>query len=342
MIIKFWGVRGSIPTPGYPGYIKRRLKAALAEAVRVRPAPDRLDEFIDSLPPSVNSQIGGNTPCLEITHEGERLIIDAGTGIAPLGLELNLRRLTSGLNPVLPVETLLPGPFLPGPESANRPISLLFTHTHWDHIQGFPFFRPAYHPENAIDIYGADSKQVESTLALQQSSAKLFPIQLRDAGASLRFHDFPIGQGLALGPFSIEALPLPHPGGSLAFKISAGGRAVVFATYYELREADPDSGRARAALQSFLEGADVFISDTQYTYLENLNKEGWGHSNPLNVVEMALQCDVKRFFLFHHDPHYSDAKLFDMLDMTISYINFLHPGNALEINLAIEGREIRL
>ncbi|MDR2455773.1 MAG: MBL fold metallo-hydrolase, partial [Deltaproteobacteria bacterium] len=314
MIIKFWGVRGSIPTPGLPADIKRRLKEALVEAFKKRPSPDKLDEFIDSLPPHTNSLVGGNTPCLEVLHEGARLIIDAGSGIAPLGLELNLQSLAGQLsNPVDP-ETLTP---LPASPASDKPmiVDLLLTHTHWDHIQGFPFFRPAYQLENVINVYGDDAEHIERTMAFQQATPKLFPIQLQMTGARVVFHTFP-EDGLKLGPFDIEALPLPHPGGSLAFKIAAGGATMVFATDYELRDGDPESDKARVLLASFVQGADVFISDTQYTYLENLTKQGWGHSNPLRVVEMALACGVKRFFLFHHDPCYSDTKLFDILDMT--------------------------
>jgi phosphoribosyl 1,2-cyclic phosphodiesterase len=342
MIIKFWGVRGSIPTPGFPGDIKRRLKEALVEALKARPTPERLDEFIDGLPPDVNSQVGGNTACLEVLHEGERLIIDAGTGIASLGMELNLGHLAGRLSrPVLSAATLSPPQGLS--VGSNRPmvLNLLLTHTHWDHIQGFPFFRPVYQLENVINVYAEDAGHAERTLGLQQSNPKLFPVQLKMTGARLNFHSFP-KSGLKIGPFDIEALPLPHPGGSLAFKIKAGTSVMVFATDYELRDGDLESDRARRLLAEFIGGADVFISDTQYTYLENLTKQGWGHSNPLRVVEMALVAGVKSFYLFHHDPCYSDTKLYDMLDMTVAYINYLHPGNELAIRLAVEGSEIRL
>ena len=330
MRLKFWGGGGSIPTPGFPGDLKRRVKESLVAYIRERPAPDRLDEFIDALPRSVTSMVGGNTPCLEIVHEGRRLIVDCGSGITGLGLEINLHHLTSALAPPLrPDESSL------SPQTHD----ILLTHTHWDHIQGFPFFRPIYQPGTTLNIYGDDADLIEQALTFQQSTPRLFPVSLAMTGALINFRTFP-AQGLTLGPFSIQSTPLPHPGGSLAYRIKAGGSTMVFATDYEFREGDPDSDRSKFLLSEFLRDADVFVSDTQYTYLENMSKEGWGHSNPLQVVEMALNCGVKRFFLFHHDPYYSDAKLFDMLDMTVSYMNLLHPGNNLSIDLAMEGREV--
>ena len=340
MIVKFWGVRGSIPTPGQSDDIKRRLKSALVEALKARPGPDKLDEFINGLPPQINSVVGGNTPCLEVLHDGARLIIDAGSGIAPLGLELNLQSLSDRLSKPLEPETLTPPP-VSAPAPKPMSLDILLTHTHWDHIQGFPFFRPAYHLENVINIYGDDVEQVENAFNFQQSNPRLFPITLQQIGATINFRALP-KEGLKLGPFDIEAMPLPHPGGTLAFKVTAGGSTMVFATDYELRDGDPESDQARRQLSSFIAGVDVFISDTQYTYLENLSKQGWGHSNPLRVAEMALACGVKRFFLFHHDPCYNDTKLFDILDMTLSYINLLHPSNNLDIQLAIEGQEVQL
>ncbi|MDR1657579.1 MAG: hypothetical protein LBT47_08500 [Deltaproteobacteria bacterium] len=340
MRVKFWGVRGSIPTPGFPGDIKRRIKEALVGAIKTHPNPDRLDDFIENLPASVTSMVGGNTPCLEITHDSDRLIIDAGSGITGLGTEINLRHLTNQLvNPgsTFPnaLECLKPAEF----ESKPLVINLLLTHTHWDHIQGFPFFRPAYQPGNEIHIYGDNADLIEQALTFQQSTPRLFPVKLKTTGTHFMFHTFP-AEGLSIGNFQVESLPLPHPGGSLAFKLKTKSSSMVFATDYELREDDPDYDRNRQLLAAFISGVDVFISDTQYTYLENITKEGWGHSNPIKVAEIALASGVKKLFLFHHDPYYSDTKLFDMLDMTSAYINLLHPGHEMQIKLAIEGQAV--
>jgi ribonuclease BN (tRNA processing enzyme) len=117
---------------------------------------------------------------------------------------------------------------------------------------------------------------------------------------------------------------------------------VVFATDYEFSEMDGLHLEGRTRLAEFIAGADVFISDTQYTYLDHKTKEGWGHSNALSVVEMAAQAGVKSFFLFHHDPNYSDEKLYDILDKTRSYTSLLQNGTSMDIHLAAEGRVLKL
>ncbi|MDR1545315.1 MAG: MBL fold metallo-hydrolase [Deltaproteobacteria bacterium] len=340
MNIKFWGVRGSLPSPITPIEIRNRIKEALETVLRRQPAPQDLDAFIDELPPSTASTVGGNTPCLEIREGDEVLIIDAGTGIVGLGRSLHAGPGSCELSELMAAADLK-GALFHNRLAVDRPrhLTLLLTHTHWDHIQGFPFFGPAYHCGNVIDVYGENGERIKEALTVQQASPRLFPVSLQQAGADIRFHSFP-ANGLTTGPFSIDSLPLPHPGGSLAFRIKVRNRVVVFATDYELVDAEPDSDRNRVELTRFAQDADVFISDTQYTYLESMTKEGWGHSNPLKVVEMAMKADVKKFFLFHHDPYYSDAKLYDMLRKTVTYTNLLYPGHDLEVRLAIEGETV--
>jgi phosphoribosyl 1,2-cyclic phosphodiesterase len=343
MIVKFWGVRGSIPAPPAPDALKERLKAALLWAIETKPDPATLGAFLNGLPDRLVSTVGGNTSCLEVRDGDDFLVIDAGTGINALG-----RSLTSGgfASEAERVRYLVETHYLDlptAPPSAQNTgalkINLLMTHTHWDHIQGFPFFAPLYQRGNTLDIYGGDSGQIREALLMQQSAPYLFPIKLDSTGAEINFRDFPDG-GLTLGPFTVEALPLPHPGGSLAFKVKCRDRTMVFATDYEFVPNNPKSESDEARLVKFIDMADVFISDTQYTFLESMTKEGWGHSSPLKVAEMALYAGVKKFFLFHHDPFYSDGKLFDMLDRTRAYINLLSEGRAMWIDLAIEGREV--
>ncbi|MDR0620387.1 MAG: MBL fold metallo-hydrolase [Deltaproteobacteria bacterium] len=344
MIIKFWGVRGSIPSPPTPTALKERLKAALMVALEIRPDPNRLTEFLDSLPDRLVATVGGNTPCLEIRDGDDFIIIDAGTGINALGRSLSderidpdaerLRYLVESQYHDLPFSQ-----FDKNEKILN--INLLFTHTHWDHIQGFPFFTPLYQRTTTINIYGKRGQQIHDVLRLQQSDPILFPVCLDHVAAKLTFHDFP-PEGLKIGPFEIESLTLPHPGGSLAFKIRSGGKTVVFATDYEFVGTDTEAENAESRLSNFIEGADVFVSDTQYTFLESMTKEGWGHSSPLKVAEMALHAGVKKFFLFHHDPFYSDQKLYEMLERTHSYTKLLSNDHGMFIDLAIEGRQIEV
>jgi phosphoribosyl 1,2-cyclic phosphodiesterase len=344
MIVKFWGVRGSIPTPPPPMALKERLKAALLVAIENRLVPSKISEFLDNLPDRLVSSVGGNTSCLEIREGEDLIIIDAGTGINPLGRALTDDNLDMDAERIkYLVETQYHDlPVFPSTNNSKiLNVNLLLTHTHWDHIQGFPFFNPLYQPGNSVNIYGWSAAQIREALTLQQTAPFLFPLKLEMVEATLTFHDFP-NSCLTLGPFEIESLPLPHPGGSLAFKIKCKGKTVVFATDYEFLANDDHSETAEIRLSKFIDMADVFISDTQYTFLESMTKEGWGHSSPLKVAEMALHAGVKKFFLFHHDPVYSDSKLYDMLERTQAYTNLLSNGHSMVINLAIEGKEIEV
>ncbi|MDR2612286.1 MAG: MBL fold metallo-hydrolase [Deltaproteobacteria bacterium] len=338
MIIRFWGVRGSLPSPSGFSELKEKIAMAVELALRERPAPDDVERFVETLPDRITGFVGGNTPCLEISSSTRTLIFDAGSGIRSLGAHLTPK-------PELDIEEELrgngkaqakPRPARKGPK---RHLDLLFTHTHWDHIQGFPFFAPVYDKDTSITIHAVNTRAVEDGLRSQQSTPLLFPIHFDELPAEIRFRTI-TEEGLTLGPFFIDTMRLPHPGGSTAYRIRAFGRTIVFATDYELLGDSPEVNRIREDLKAFIQSADVFISDTQYTYLESHSKEGWGHSNALNVVEMAQPAGVRRLYLFHHDPFNSDRKLYEMLEKASNYSELLFPGSALSIYLATEGTTV--
>ncbi|MDR1084538.1 MAG: MBL fold metallo-hydrolase [Deltaproteobacteria bacterium] len=338
MKVKFWGVRGSVPCPPSNQEIRAKLRAALERSrVGFKGNPDR---FLDDLPQWITGLVGGNTACLEVSDHDDLLIFDSGTGIKNLGHQLVPSHI-SELFEQFYVTERLPVNSLEPPEGPVRQLNLFMTHTHWDHIQGFPFFRPAYVPYYHIDIYGADRNQIKEAFTAQQNSPYLFPVPIDFMKAAILFHDFP-AEGLTVGQFKIDSLPLPHPGGTLAYRIKKGRKTVVFATDYEYEELGPLTEADPKHLATFIKDADVFISDTQYTYLDHKTKEGWGHSNALSVVEMAAKAGVKKFFLFHHDPNYSDEKLYDMLDKTRAYTRLLQKGPPMDIHLATEETVVKL
>ncbi|MDR1079990.1 MAG: MBL fold metallo-hydrolase [Deltaproteobacteria bacterium] len=339
MIIRFWGVRGSLPSPSGFSELKEKIVQAVELALKAKPLPEDAERFVETLPDRITGFVGGNTPCLEISCQERILIFDAGSGIRKLGEHLTPR-------PELDIEEELRGRAkagLPGAAgkaaSPKRHLDLLLTHTHWDHIQGFPFFAPVYDKDTSITIHAVNSRAAEDGLRAQQSTPLLFPIHFDELPADIRFRAL-TEEGLRLGPFAVDFMRLPHPGGSTAYRVRAFGRTVVFATDYELLGDSPEVNRAREDLRAFVQGADVFISDTQYSYLESHSKEGWGHSNALNVVEMAHASGVKRLYLFHHDPSNSDRKLYDMLEKASNYSELLFPGSGLAICLATEGTAI--
>jgi phosphoribosyl 1,2-cyclic phosphodiesterase len=257
MRITFWGVRGSIPTPG----------------------PDTVE-------------FGGNTSCVEIRAGKAILVFDGGTGLRLLGKKLIAE---------MPLEA-----------------RIFFSHVHWDHIQGFPFFDPAFAPGNSIHLYGGNnvSRTLEETLAGQMDHPS-FPVHLQEMGAKMTFNDLVEGQVLEIdagdgGKAKITAGRGNHPNGVWAYRIEHGGHAVVYATdteHYAI--IDPK-------LAKLSKGVDVLIYDAQYTPEEYAGtagtggpKVGWGHSTYEAAAGLAKATGAKRLILFHHDPMQNDAAVRD-------------------------------
>lgn len=259
LFVKFWGTRGSIPTPG--------------------PA---------------TSRYGGNTACVEIRTDEALLICDGGTGLRELGQELLQR-------------------------AGGAPIEghLLFSHPHWDHIQGFPFFTPAYQPANTFTIYGfkAGDQRIFQLLSGQMRS-DYFPVDFSELSATIRAAELPEGRG-QIRDVAVRALPQLHPGGSWAFAFESQGRKVVYATDHELdlllpdRDAslrDPHAPRQLPdELVEFVRGADLLVADGQYTDDEYRRKIGWGHPRATTCVDLAIAAGVKQLAITHHDPMQTDT-----------------------------------
>jgi phosphoribosyl 1,2-cyclic phosphodiesterase len=236
--------------------------------------------------------VGGNTSCVLVDiddGEGEaapprRLIFDAGTGLRAAGGEL-LRASGGG-----PVE-----------------VALFLSHFHWDHIQGFPFFGPAYVPGSRISVYGPErSTNGNVRAALEaQMRAPHFPVGLDAMRAELAFHAVPAGGEVRLSPAArVRAAAACHPNGCLAYRVESHGRAVVYATD---TEHDAASGALDERLVELARGADVLIYDAQYTDAEYAaGKRGWGHSTAAEGARVARAAGVGQLVLFHHDPARSD------------------------------------
>ena len=264
MTVRFWGTRGSIPTPG------REME-----------------------------KYGGNTTCLEVRYGETIIVFDAGSGIRVLG-ESWKREF-----PGHPVEA-----------------SLLFTHLHWDHIQGFPFFRPAYDPASRLTIYGQDRPGGDIREQLSgQMQGSYFPIPLSFMRGDLRFEA--TRSEFQIGPFSVSTFPLPHPGGCLGYRLEAGGAVFVLATDCELdqaienREAVSRDHFARRLfpeeLLAAMQGATMIVIDAQYTDEQYARCVGWGHNSLATVVDFCVQTQPQMLALTHHDPQSTDAHVSSML-----------------------------
>ncbi len=258
---------------------------------------------------------GGNTSSVEVRLDDTLVILDAGTGICALGLKLARER--------------------------RRRIHLLLTHLHLDHIEGLGFFAPIWSPETELDIWGPPSSM--RTIAARVAryfSPPLFPMQLSDVPARLRFHDVPAG-AWEIDGLRIRAERVAHLGPTLAYRLEEDGRAVAYipdhepalGTPIELRTSDWISGF------SIAEKADVLFHDSQYSEAEyEDDKLGWGHSSVADAVAFALRSEAQRVVLFHHDPQHSDAQVSVIGERALE----LWRGGGRSPELAFEGMEIDL
>lgn len=269
---------------------------------------------------------GGNTSCIEVrSDDGTLVVLDCGTGAHNLGREL---------------------------VTSDKPAQqghILITHTHWDHIQGFPFFAPLRISSNEWHVYGPHGagQSVRETLAGQMQYT-YFPVTLEDLGADVRYHDLVEG-AFEIGDIRVSTQYLNHPALTLGYRLEADGVTLVYATDHE-----PHSRRLAMAEQveresvpgedarhaEFLADADLVIHDAQYTAEEYPEKVGWGHSTVEYVVDTAVAADVGKLALFHHDP-FRDDKAVDRL-VALAENRLADAGAALKVFAAAEGRTIQL
>lgn len=229
-------------------------------------------------------QFGGNTSCVLVTFDNGRIaILDAGTGIRKLGREM----LAHGI------------------EQYDN-VFIALSHTHWDHIQGFPFFTPAYSPQRhfTITISGRESKitNLEGIFATQMQH-EFFPVSLSEMGAHISFWQPEITDFTAPSGIKVYASKHSHPGNAYGYRITEGTTTLVYCTDVEHGETiDPN-------VVKLAQNADLLIHDAQYTPGELKGKKGWGHSSWEQAIEVALQANVKKLALFHHDPDHDDGFL---------------------------------
>lgn len=271
MKVKFWGVRGSIPTP---------------DANKMK--------------------VGGNTTCLELTLDDKRIILDMGTGLRALG-KVVAKEIKSGV---------------------NKEIIILLSHTHWDHIQGFPFFDPVYFPTSNITIFGPAkaNRKLESLLA-GQMEYDYFPVKFSHIPSKMKF--FELGEGFHTIAEGVQVLAKRHihPGMALGYRIIYKGKSLVFSTDTEHFHNVIDK-----RVVELSEGADVLVHDAQYTDEEMGTRLGWGHSTWGQAIQVGQEAKVKKLLLFHADPERTDDQAFAIEQEAKKIFPYSQ--------LAIEGTEI--
>jgi len=234
---------------------------------------------------------GGNTSCIEVrSAAGTLVVIDCGTGAHGLGQSL-----------------------VANPKQAVHG-HLLISHTHWDHIQGIPFFAPLVVPGNEWDIYAPRglSQSIQDTLAGQMHYT-YSPVTLEALGARITYHDLVEGV-FEVGDITVRSRYLNHPALTLGYRLEADGVSIVYACDHEPFSRQPSTGKIEIGEQDrqhadFLRGADLVIHDAQYTATEYANKIGWGHSTAEYAVDLCTAVGVKQLALTHHDPMRDDDSL---------------------------------
>jgi phosphoribosyl 1,2-cyclic phosphodiesterase len=248
--LKFWGTRGSCPVSG-PEYAK----------------------------------FGGNTSCIEISYGDAHLILDAGTGIRPLGEEL-LKKYNT--------------------------FHLILSHTHWDHVIGFPFFEPLYSPGSEITIWSPSEDKNCRQIFDHLMKEDFFPVQISELKAKLHFFCIDDKKPISIGPLTIHCHPAHHTSLTYCFKIETPHQTIGYASDNEMCKdyhGDLMHAPVDEDLVQFFNGCDLLIHEAQYFLEEYLQKVGWGHSSVSNAAALVHKAKIKRWLVIHHDPKHTDTDL---------------------------------
>jgi phosphoribosyl 1,2-cyclic phosphodiesterase/CheY-like chemotaxis protein len=315
--------------------IPRRPKPKPAAEHESVPARIRLWGVRGSIPVPGKSTVryGGNTSCVEVRADGEMIVLDAGSGIRLLGLALDKEF---------------------GPRSMK--LTLLISHTHWDHIQGLPFFSPAYNRKNLIRVLGYEGARAGlAKILASQMETPFFPVSLRELPSHLAIEELKEME-FQIGNVEVRSKFSNHPGICAGYRLFTSSGSIAYfpdsEPYEQLKQQlasrdgiNEDEARdfataERTKMVEFIKGCDLAILDTQYTDEEYAQHIGWGHSSLSSVVSLALDAEVRQLLLFHHDPNHDD----EMIDKMVEHARALvkKSGKTLEVEGAREGAEIVL
>jgi len=309
------GVRGSIPAPLKNREYKEKVIRILRLFERSWKSCKSVNasQFWKELPAELKYTVGGDTTCISVeSKNGEVYIVDFGTGARSLGDSLVSRVLQS---------------------KSTYQIHAFVTHTHWDHIQALPFFKPIYFPQVHIKFYSPYADLEERLMG--QMKKQYFPIEFHDTSSRKEFILFQPGEVLEFeeGAMKVEVHPLKHPGNSYAYKFIEDGKKFIFATDAEFTGEDWEYIRGIAP---FFYKADLLVLDSQYTLDESFAKFDWGHTSYTMAVNVADRWQVKNLALTHHEPSYDDSKVYSIQKEAIKHASHLI-GNNMKIYLAREG-----
>lgn len=326
MRVFFWGTRGSLPASISSETIRKKLFHVLKAASRLSfDSDEKIERFLynsfvnKTLPFHAVGTYGTNTSCVEIDGGDEYVLCDAGTGLRDFGNNI--------LNTTENVQHHKPDAF-----------NIFMSHLHWDHIQGFPFFTPAYIPGNRINIYGVH-EELEQAFVAQQGHS-FFPVSFKHMNSRITFTILEPDKEYRIAGLSVKAMEQNHPGSSYGYRFEKNGKSIVYSTDSEHKE---DSGRDDYRFIDFFKGADLLIFDAQYSLLDAISlKENWGHSSNIIGVELSVKADVKHLCIFHNEPTLDDEKLDLFLYDTRRYLELYDKSSSLKIDFAYDGLRIDL
>ncbi len=322
MKVIFHGVRGSIPTPLSNSQLAQKIETMITGMVdsiiakKIRTRSD-VQKYIKSTEFHTARTYGGNTPCVEVVAEnGDRLILDAGSGIRPLGF------------------SMLKDGFGQGKGTAY----ILFSHFHFDHIQGLPFFIPVFIPGNIIHYYGGVPDIMN--IIKGQFVSPYFPVEFDMLKAHQTATTLVSDAVYTINGFKVSIHPLNHPNSSFAYRVERDGKSMIYATDSEFMDRPPAEYES---YRSFFSDADCFIVDTQYSMMDSLTtKIGWGHSSYNIDIDLAVSSMVRKLFFFHYDPQMGDAEIAKTLHEAQEYQDVMYPNSELTLDLAYEGQIVEL
>jgi phosphoribosyl 1,2-cyclic phosphodiesterase len=319
--VKFWGVRGSLPTPQHPSRQEARLRHVL-ERFAMDPKADPAS-FLDELPKEIKNGYGGNTACVEVRRDNQRLIIDAGSGLRELG------------------ESLMQQGYAKQPHETH----FFFTHFHWDHIIGLPFFTPIFLKGQTVHLYAV--QQDLETVIRTVFKKPFFPVPFEQLASQIVFHKLEPRKKLKIEGFDVTPYQLDHPDPCWGYRIEREGKVYAHCVDSVATRVTREDLGLDAALY---ENADLMLFDAQYTMMEAVEKMNWGHSAAPIGLDIALRENIKRVFFAHHDPGATDEKIVDAERQTRDYLTAYteqqrRAGKTvrdIEWGFAHEGQEVSL
>lgn len=310
MKIRFWGVRGSIPTPLTPQQIQSKIMAAVQRiSIDDLKNSESRAKFVSSLPSWIFGTTGGNTACVELIHNNTDIILDAGTGLRVLGKS----------------------------KKCPQKYHLFLTHFHWDHINGFPFFDHAFNPNLEIQIY-SHLKDAKTYFYNQMTEPYSPPSVATSITKKIFFNLLQEGKEFYIDGIKVNSHKMRHPGDSYSLSFEVDGKKFVYATDVELKSTDFSS---KTDGQEVFRDADAIVIDSQYTVEEVYRKENWGHSAFCYVIDFAIFWNIKKVYLFHHEPTYDDRKLDSILQAARWYAQYIGHSD-IHIEMAKESLEVEL